>query len=293
MVQEALATITTKFDKFWKFVKSCGGVLLTAPPYRDTLIVMPTITLNNTSLYYTQQGSGDGPALLLIHGAGGSHLDWPVGLRRLANTAVYTLDLPGHGRSPGPGFDSVSAYADVVASFITALNLEQVVLAGHSMGGAIVQELGLRRLPAVAGLILLATGARLPVSDAILQQALTNFDAATAFVAKYAWAQHVPDAVRQLGLARMRQTAPAVLHGDFVACNAFDARDRLAQITVPTLVIGAAEDKMAPPKFSEYLAAHIPHAHLIVLENTGHMLTLEREDAVETAVQTFIKEIRD
>lgn len=254
---------------------------------------MPTITVNNSPIYYTQQGREGGPALLLIHGAGGSHLDWPAGLRRLADTAVITLDLPGHGRSPGPGCDTISAYADVVAGFIHTLKLEKVVLAGHSMGGAIAQELALRRPPWLAGLVLLATGARLPVSAAILQQAVSDFAAATAFVAQYSWARHVPDAVRQAGLDRLRQTAPAVLHGDFVACNNFDARQRLAEIAVPTLIIGAAEDKMAPPKFSEFLAAQIPNARLLILENTGHMLKLEREGEVETAVQAFVREIED
>ncbi|MCA9959366.1 MAG: alpha/beta fold hydrolase, partial [Anaerolineales bacterium] len=63
-------------------------------------------------MFYTQQrGPEDKPALLLVHGAGGTHLDWPAELRRLPNTAVYTLDLPGHGRSALPGYDTVTAYA--------------------------------------------------------------------------------------------------------------------------------------------------------------------------------------
>lgn len=250
---------------------------------------MPTITLNNTPIFYTQRGGGAGITLLLIHGAGGTHLDWPAGLRRLADTAVFTLDLPGHGRSPGLGYDTISGYAGAVAAFIDALKLEKVVLAGHSMGGAIALELALRPLPDLAALVLLATGARLPVSDAILQQVLTNFDSAAAFITQHAWSQYVPNAVRMAGLARLRQTPPEVLHGDFLACNSFDVRHRLAEIAVPTLVIGAAGDKMAPPKLSEFLAAHIPRAKLLILENAGHMLTLEREDEVETAVQAFMK----
>lgn len=250
---------------------------------------MPTITLNNNPIFYTQRGGRAGITLLLIHGAGGTHLDWPAGLRQLADTAVITLDLPGHGRSPGPGHDTISGYAGAVAAFIDALKLEKVVLAGHSMGGAIALELALRPLPALAALVLLATGARLPVSDAILQQVLTDFDSAAAFITQHAWSQHVPNAVRMAGLARLRQTPPEVLLGDFLACNSFDVRHRLAEIAVPTLVIGAAGDKMAPPKFSEFLAAHIPRAKLLILENAGHMLTLEREDEVETAVQAFMK----
>ena len=72
--------------------------------------------------------------LLLIHGAGGSHLSWPAVLRRLPQTAVYTLDLAGHGRSDPPSYTSIEAYAQDVADFIEALGMKQAVILGHSMG---------------------------------------------------------------------------------------------------------------------------------------------------------------
>lgn len=243
-------------------------------------------------MFYTQQrGTADRPSLLLIHGAGGTHLDWPAALRRLPNTAVYTLDLPGHGRSAPPACDTVAAYADRVADLLTDLRLSQVVLLGHSMGGAIALELGLRRLPALRGLVIVGSGARLPVSDAILQQALADFDAATAFITQHTWAAHVPAEARQQALARLRQTPPEVLHADFLACNRFDVRGRLAEIPVPALVIGAAQDKMAPPKFSQFLADHLPRAELLLLPDTGHMIPLEQPAAVATAVGRFVNQL--
>ncbi len=253
---------------------------------------MPVIELSGTSLFYARYGNGRSLAVLLLHGAGGSHLDWPTGLRRpegMPDTAVYAPDLPGHGRSPSPGRNSISAYADVISEFITALGLTRVALVGHSMGGAIALELALRQLPQVVALALLATGARLPVAEAILTQSISNFAAVTEFITRHAWAAHVPEAARQVALMRLRQTSAEVLHGDFIACNQFDARGRLAEIGVPVLVIGADEDKMTPPRFSQYLAEHIPGAALLLLPQTGHMLTLEREVEVATAVRDFLQ----
>ncbi len=253
---------------------------------------MPTVQLTDTPLFYARHGNGRSLTALLLHGAGGSHLDWPAGLRRLAglsDTAVYAPDLPGHGRSPAPGRDSIGAYADIIGEFITALALPRVALVGHSMGGAIALKLALRQLPQVVGLALLATGARLPVAETILAQSISNFAASTEFITRYAWAAHAPEAARQAALLRLRQTSPQVLHGDFVACNQFDVRGRLAEIGVPTLVIGAEEDKMTPPRFSQYLAEHIPGAKLLLLAQTGHMLTLEREAEVATAVCDFFQ----
>lgn len=250
---------------------------------------MPYLTVDERKVFYTSQRGSFAESLLLLHGAGGTHLDWPAELRRLPQTAVYTLDLPGHGRSALPGCDTVANYANVVVDCIHQLGLKAVTIAGHSMGGAIAQEIGLRHLPQVTGLVLIGTGARLPVSNAILDQARSDFDAATAFVTHYSWSPHMPDAVKQAGLTRLRQTNPDTLYTDFVACNNFDKRDEVMQIQCPTLVIAAENDKMAPPKFSQFLAEHILNAQLVTLANTGHMMTLEQPTAVATAIQSFLQ----
>ena len=75
---------------------------------------MPTAITPQGALYYAGHvpTTVSYPPLVLVHGAGGSHLDWPPDLRRLAGMRVIALDLPGHGRSPGPGrADPVRAYA--------------------------------------------------------------------------------------------------------------------------------------------------------------------------------------
>ena len=104
----------------------------------DNTWAMPTINAGVNQYYYTQPSRhGGGPALLLVHGAGGSHLDWPAEIQRLPGRQVYNLDLPGHGRSPGDGRDSLAAYAADIITFVETLGLPQVVVVGHSMGGAL------------------------------------------------------------------------------------------------------------------------------------------------------------
>ena len=251
---------------------------------------MPTITLKSGNLFYAKQGKEDQRPLLLIHGAGGSHLTWPTELRRLPATAVYAIDLPGHGRSDSPGCDTIGAYADVVEEFITTLDLRNVVVLGHSMGGAIAQTIALRHLPQVSGLILLGTGAKLPVSDAILDQVLTDFDAAVAFITKYSWSRSAPEQMIALGKQIMGETSPAIVHGDFVACNGFDVRDQLGNVAVPTLVVSGEVDKMTPVKFGRFLAEHIPDAQFELIDGAGHMLMLERPLPVTTHIQQFLVE---
>lgn len=251
---------------------------------------MPTLEINQKRIFYTRQpGRADGPTLLLIHGAGGSHLTWPQELRRFTGAVVITLDLPGHGRSQPPAHTDITDYADDAAAVIAALNLENVVVVGHSMGGAIAQVMALRHRDKIGGLVLIGTGARLPVSPMILDQALTDFPAAVDFITQYAWARRTPSALVADGREILLNTDPAVLYGDFVACNRFNVMERLPQIRVPTLVIAGTDDKMTPPKFGRYLADHIPQAELLTLDGAGHMMMLEQPGPVTAAIAVFLR----
>ena len=228
--------------------------------------------------------------LVFVHGAGGSHLDWPPPLRRLADRRVIVPDLPGHGRSPGPGLTSVPAYAAALTRLLDALALPAVLIAGHSMGGAIAQQIAVDQPERVAGLILLGTGSKLPVDPTLPERALADPEATARWVQDWAWYPTIPPEIKALGLERMLAVPPTVIQGDYAACQAFDLRNCLEQISAPTLVIGAQDDRMVPPKFSVTLAERIPQATLALLENAGHMFPQEQPDAVTTAITNWILE---
>jgi pimeloyl-ACP methyl ester carboxylesterase len=251
---------------------------------------MPYAELDTGKLFYAQsRGRGQGaPTLVLIHGAGGSHLHWPGELRRLPEATVYALDLPGHGRSDGPGCDSIVAYVAALIGFLDATGTERAVLVGHSMGGAISQMTALTHPGRVAGLVLVGTGARLRVAPAILEGILDDFDAAIDLVTRFAWAKDAPQELTRRGRQMMAQTPPEVMHGDFAACDAFDVLQRLGEIDAPTLVITGTADLLTPHKYGAFLAEHIPNARLVTVEGGGHMMALEQPGPVAGAVAEFI-----
>jgi pimeloyl-ACP methyl ester carboxylesterase len=252
---------------------------------------MPYFDLNGQQIFFTwKPGNPAWPAVVLLHGAGGSHLGWPPGLRRLANFPVVGVDLPGHGRSQPSGHSSIKAYAAEVVALLNHQEITRAILIGHSMGGAIAQTLALNHPELVAGLVLIGTGPRLPVSNLILEQTLTNFTAVIDFVTRYSWSPDAPAPLKQRAYDILVQTPPSVLYGDFVACNAFNATDQLGQIAVPTLVIAGSIDKMAPPKFGRALAEQIPQARLHVVENGGHMMMLEQAGEVTAVISQFLNE---
>jgi len=262
---------------------------------------MPYVETTRGSLFYTvnQEPADTGSrltapevgavSLVLVHGAGGSRLHWPAELRRLPEATVYTLDLPGHGRSEGP-CDTIDGYAQVVTAFLNAVDTRQAIIVGHSMGSAIAQTLALEVANRVAGLVLLGAGARLRVAPAILEGIRDDFQTSVELITRFAWSPGAPPALTELGRQALLETSPDVLAGDFIACDRFDVMKRLGEIKTPTLVIAGSADQLTPVKYARFLVEHIPDARLAVIEGAGHMMMLERPAEVANAVREFLSE---
>lgn len=247
--------------------------------------------VNGRRFYYTQPGkSPGGPGLLLIHGAGGSHLDWPREIQRLPGLNVYNIDLPGHGRSEGAGYDEISEYARDLNDFAAALDLTDMCVAGHSMGGAIAQSLAHKRPRWLSSVVLIGTGAHLPVSPQILEGLQTNADDAVSLIMRYTWRRGSSPELVALTSRTMLATGAELLYKNFLACNRFDLREDLGDIEVPALVICGSDDRMTPVDFGRCLAAGIPGARLVVIEDAGHFVTLEQPHTVAEAIATFIRD---
>lgn len=253
---------------------------------------MPMIKLPHAHLFYALHQPKDAHrTLLLLHGAGSSHLTWPAALRRLPQTAVYALDLAGHGRSQQPGRSSIEAFARDVLDFVEALALQNVVVLGHSMGGAIAQQIGLLHPTAVSGLILMGTGARLRVAPIFLDAIQEDFEEAVDLINQHYWRQQPDAALAAANRRSMLACPPEVMLNDFIACNQFDMRERIGEITLPTLVISSSQDQMTPAKFGHFLAEQLPQAELALIEQAGHMMMLEAPAEIAALVDNFLQKV--
>lgn len=228
------------------------------------------------------------PPLLLIHGAGGTYLQWPPRLRRLPDTAVYALDLPGHGRSQGSGHSTVEAYCAVVHEFVTALDIAAPVVAGHSLGAAIALTYAHTYPERAAGLVVVGGGARLPVSPKLLALLETDLEQATARIVAGFYGPETPERRRADALNALRSCAPGVLLGDFEACARFDLTGALPDIHAPTLVLCGAADRMVPPALSAELDAGLPDSRMVSVPAAGHMLMVERPAQVSKHIADFL-----
>ena len=252
---------------------------------------MPYLSVAGETVHYVHRRSRKAfrPALVFIHGAGGSHQLWLYQVRGLPQVTSYALDLPGHGHSKGHGRDSIAAYTDWLIAFLDAAGLEQGTLVGHSMGGAIALDAALRYPERVASLNLIATGARLRVAPAVLAGLRRDPAATIRLIAEWCYCPQVSPGLIRLAEQQMIATSPDVVYSDFAACDAFDATSRLSEIAVPTVVVCGTEDRMTPPKYAAYLCDKIPSAALHLIAGAGHMVMLEKPEEVTAIVATDLQ----
>lgn len=242
-------------------------------------------------LYYRvhESGSPSRPPLVLIHNLGGSSLDWPAEIRRLAGGDVFALDLPGHGKSEGAGLQSISAYAESVAAFLNTLALKGALVVGHGMGGAIALELAVRHRPLLAGLCVLNSGASLPIPADILENAAHASSrpiAVRELVARMTGPQTEAVLLQSL-TERLLEIRPSLLHADLLACDSFDIHRQIKRIRLPVLVIGGTHDRFAPPAYSQALARSLPKAALQMIDGAGHLAPWEQPRRIATVLAVF------
>ena len=252
--------------------------------------------------YRVSDRGGDGPTLCFVHGSGGSKDVWKAQARLSDRFPVVALDLSGHGDSDDvdapAGRDALNAYADDVAAVAEATNA--AVLCGNSLGGAVAlwvaveRDLALDVEPDLAldGLVLAGTGAKLAVAEPLRDALATDFDRAIAMLHQADRLFHdAPSAYVELSRAGMRDCGRAVTERDFRTCHSFDVRDRLGEISVPSLALAGEHDALTPVASHEYLADHIEGCTRAVIEDAAHLAMLERPAAFNAAVAAFCSRI--
>lgn len=176
---------------------------------------------------------------------------------------------------------------------------ETFVCAGLSMGGYIGFEL-LRQAPErVKALVLLNTSARADTPDKTEgRQAMIALAEAEGIDAVAD--AHLPAFLSEKHLARddltstIREMArstgvEAYLRQQTAIMSRPDSREILREITVPTLVVVGADDILTPPELAKEMADGIPDADLLVIEDCGHLSTMERPQAVNDAIRSFLE----
>jgi pimeloyl-ACP methyl ester carboxylesterase len=249
---------------------------------------MQDIHTSSGTLSYVERGVGEIP-VVFIHGAGGTHQHWGYQIRDLApRTRVVVPDLPGHGQSALPGHDRVDGYAATITALLNALQIDRAILAGHSMGAAVALWTAIEHPERVAGLGLVGAGARMRVAPAVLEGLLTDRTATIKLIVSLCYHADTPPDVLRQAEENYRHCDAQTFHGDFVACDRFDVRERLATVNCPTVIVVGDQDRMTPPRHAEALRDQIAGATLITVSGGDHMPMIRRPDEVTAAISDLL-----
>jgi pimeloyl-ACP methyl ester carboxylesterase len=247
--------------------------------------------------------AGEGPPVLVVHGAGGGFdqgLELGEGLAR-AGFRVIAPSRFGYLRTPLPADASAEAQADAHACLLDALGVESAAIVGVSAGGPSVLQLALRHPDRVRALLLMVPAVYAPPSDRAPPARASHtmmllFDTALRFdflfwaasqLAHDAFVRSIlgtpPELVARAPApeqARIQQVLRHILPvssrrlgllNDARVLSALQRYD-LEKIAAPTLAISAADDLYGTFSGARYTAEHIPHARFIGYPSGGHML---------------------
>jgi pimeloyl-ACP methyl ester carboxylesterase len=239
------------------------------------------------------------PSVVFVHGAGLDHSWWGLQSRYFGYHGynVVAVDLPAHGRSAGPALTSIGEMADWVRKVLDQRKIASAILVGHSMGALVALEFAARHPQAVEKIALIGAAYPMKVSEAFLDAARRNEQAAFDMETIWGHAAQVPLAgnpspgMWMYGdtLARLARLAPGVLHADLAACNAYaDGMAAAAKVKCPALFIVGARDVMTPPRAAQALAGAIAGSRTVTIGPSGHSLMAEAPDATLDALIGFL-----
>lgn len=249
---------------------------------------------------------GEGTPVVLIHGQGGAWQWWLRVIPAIArNARVIAVDLAGFGASdPVTDGEVFSEHVATVIGVLDHLGLPNSTIAGHSMGGLVSLKLASDHPERINGLILINSGSD-GISESRLRAILAGFRvfdlvfrmpsiplavarrrklrklffsaavAQTHAVTRRLAEEIVPRMASPGFMASMRSAAAAVHH---VTPQV---------ITSPSLVVWGSHDRIVPVSVGRQLAADIPDASFVALDDVGHCPMIERPDEIATLISDF------
>lgn len=264
---------------------------------------MPYSTVNGISIYYEEKGAGE--PLILINGLAFPLDLWFAQIEELSKDFhVIALDNRGIGRSDKPDEDyTIAQMASDAVGLLQTLGIEKAHIAGLSMGGFIAQEIALSYPSIVNRLVLIATGLGgaeslaqgKPFWDAVTKaiwgksaQEIYRID--LTLMTAEGFAEKKPELLEQAVALRLKHPQPlqSFLHQQ-AACTAFDNNARAHGISRPTLIILGKDDPLFPIVLADDFRKALPAAKMIIYENCGHAILLEKAGELSRDIREFLK----
>ncbi|MFZ6048972.1 alpha/beta fold hydrolase [Pseudomonas sp. CR3202] len=264
---------------------------------------MIRLTAERTPAGTSYLATGQGHPVVLIHGVGLNKEMWGGQIVGLApHFQVIAYDMLGHGASPRPEPGTgLVGYAEQLRELLEHLKLERATVIGFSMGGLVARAFALHHPQRLEGLVILnsvfnrSAEQRAGVIERTRQAAEHGPDA-NAEAALSRWFSREYQAANPAQIAAIRQTLASndpqgylTTYELFATQDMYRAED-LDSIKVPTLVATGELDPGSTPEMARQLAACIPGARVVVLDEQRHMMPVESPRLVNQMLLEFLQQ---
>jgi 3-oxoadipate enol-lactonase len=242
------------------------------------------------------------PAVLMLHGLGTDNQSWAFQLPALLENGVrpIILDIPGFGKSPyGKRKWSIARVAAEIAGMIGKALPVPVTLVGISMGGTIAIQIALDFPGCVERLVLVNTFAALRprrLNDLaylvvrFLRANLRGIQTQAELVAQRIFPEPDQEPLRKVLIGSILQSDPAIYRAAMRSLGLFDVKKRLAEISIPTLVVTGTIDSTVSPTVQAVLAANIPGAKQVLIPGGRHAVIADHPDLFNRVLLDFLLE---
>jgi len=250
------------------------------------------LSINNLEVNY--KIAGEGPAILVLHGWGGSSDSWREVLRILSgNYKVVVPDLPGFGKTPPPPrVWERKDYIDFILSFLESLRIDTFFLVGHSFGGSLAVMLSKRCPERIKKIIFLdASGVKPKINPKTMIIFWMARIGNAVFSPKHL--RRFKDAARNLFYIFLRNRdyvkAKGIMRETIKNVFAEDLLPELSDVKNQTLIVWGEIDRMVPLKYGRIFNEKIAGSVLKTLPKVGHSPHLEVPEELSRIISSFFK----
>lgn len=249
---------------------------------------MPYFKYSGKQIFYQIKDNDSKSLLILLHGAANNSNMWEHQFYLKIDYNIIAIDLPSHNKSNKLPELSLDLYTDVVKTLADLLEPKKLILGGHSMGGAIIQDYYFKYPEDVSALILCSTGARLRVSPIIFNSIKPNYQAFLDNLRARSFYKKTSKKIIDASILEASQIEPEVTFIDFKICDAFDTLHKTDTIEIPCLIICGKEDKTTPLNYSQFFHEKIINSQLYIIEKAAHSVIEEKPREVNSIIENFI-----
>lgn len=255
------------------------------------------LQIENKSIHISNAGQvfdNKKDTIVFLHGSGLSHIVWSLAEQFFSNKNfnVMSIDLPGHGNSEGPCLETIEKIADWLEKVFLELNLDQVILAGHSQGCLEILEYSYKFKSRVKKLVFIGGSYRMPVNQTLIDLAKNGDSEAVKLMMKWSF----KDYKKFIGgnpvekIIQSPRDISEILATDLIACSNYsNGSNAVKEIDCPTMVILGSDDKMVNLEVGKKFANLIKNSITHIIEDCGHMIMIEKAFEMREKVLEFLE----